>query len=86
MLVVFVDAELALGASSYSKFATGFRLLEVVHGLVLVLKVKPLEAAGLGHLLGIRIPCQQIAQGSLSQVALSIGLQAEPLIARKVLC
>jgi len=57
VLMVFVDAKLALGASSYSKFVTGFRLLEVVHRLVLVSKVKPLEAAGVGRLLGIRISC-----------------------------
>jgi hypothetical protein len=86
VLIVLVDTKLVLGASSYSESVTGFRLLEVIHRLVLVLKVKFLEATGMGHLLGIRISCQQIAQGSLSQVAFSIGLQAELLIAREVLC
>ena len=56
LLILFVDAKLTLGASSYSKFVTGFRLLEVIRRLVLVSKVKPLEAAGVGHLLGGRMP------------------------------
>ena len=63
LLILFVDAELTLGASSYSKFVAGFHLLEVISinlsikRLVLASKVKPLEAAGVGHLLGGRMPC-----------------------------
>ena len=62
VLILFVDAKLTLGASSYSKFVTGFNelffsMLEVIRRLVLASRVKPLEAAGVGHLPGGRMPC-----------------------------
>jgi len=57
VLILFVEAKLTLVASSYSKCVTGFRLLEAIHRLALASKVKPLEAAGVGHLPGVRMPC-----------------------------